>query len=337
MSVMVALTEANKENGCLQVIKGSHKLGRVNHGFAGEQVGADMVMVENALKTMELVYCELEPGDALFFHSNLLHRSAANLSDRPRWSIIACYNSQSNIEVYTLLSSPQFGRQYKGPQENLPLDLMEKVAMEMLHSLENALHIDRGAVIQNVVDLKLQLWGAAVPINTWKSGKHGDGFVYDAQYGVGACGDWILDSSIAGAWESGRRLANWIVEEQQHEDGHEIKNWSVGLPNLSSENANHSGGKFVPSRAALESGIGTIPSTTPDSSGEVTSYNTHDGKKSFDSRRPSRNAGRGSGSSRRQHSAGNNRGRNNAGANSGGGGRGRNIPNGGGKSQPVTR
>ena len=96
MSVMVALTEATKENGCLQVIKGSHKLGRVNHGFAGEQVGADMVMVDNALKTMDLIYCELQPGDALFFHSNLLHRSAANLSDYPRWSIIACYNSLSN-------------------------------------------------------------------------------------------------------------------------------------------------------------------------------------------------------------------------------------------------
>jgi len=97
ISIMVALTEANKENGCLQVIKGSHKLGRVNHGFAGEQVGADAVMVENALKTMELVYCELEPGDALIFHSNLLHRSEANLSDNPRWSIISCYCSQSNI------------------------------------------------------------------------------------------------------------------------------------------------------------------------------------------------------------------------------------------------
>jgi ectoine hydroxylase-related dioxygenase (phytanoyl-CoA dioxygenase family) len=97
ISVMVALTKANKENGCLQVIKGSHKLGRVNHGFAGEQVGADMVMVDHALKTMPLVYCELDPGDALIFHSNLLHRSEANLSDKPRWSIIACYNSQSNI------------------------------------------------------------------------------------------------------------------------------------------------------------------------------------------------------------------------------------------------
>ncbi|HLZ17121.1 MAG TPA: phytanoyl-CoA dioxygenase family protein, partial [Cyclobacteriaceae bacterium] len=97
ISVMVALTKANKENGCLQVIKGSHKLGRVNHGFAGEQVGADMVMVNNALQTMDLVYCELEPGDALVFHSNLLHRSEANLSDRPRWSVISCYSSQSNL------------------------------------------------------------------------------------------------------------------------------------------------------------------------------------------------------------------------------------------------
>jgi ectoine hydroxylase-related dioxygenase (phytanoyl-CoA dioxygenase family) len=96
ISVMTALTKATKENGCLQVIRGSHKLGRVNHGFSGEQVGADMVMVNNALHTMELVYCELAPGDALIFHSNLLHRSEANLSDHPRWSIISCYNAQSN-------------------------------------------------------------------------------------------------------------------------------------------------------------------------------------------------------------------------------------------------
>ena len=96
ISVMTALTKANRENGCLQVIRRSHKLGRVNHGFSGEQVGADMVMVNNALQTMELVYCELAPGDALIFHSNLLHRSEANLSDHPRWSVISCYNSQSN-------------------------------------------------------------------------------------------------------------------------------------------------------------------------------------------------------------------------------------------------
>jgi hypothetical protein len=38
----------------------------------------------------------MEPGAGLFFHSNLLHASAANLSDKPRWSIICCYNAARN-------------------------------------------------------------------------------------------------------------------------------------------------------------------------------------------------------------------------------------------------
>lgn len=95
-SVMIAITEATKENGCLQVIRGSHKMGRVEHGKAGEQVGASQRYVDLALKTMDLVYVELEAGDALFFHSNILHRSDANLSNASRWSMISCYNRQSN-------------------------------------------------------------------------------------------------------------------------------------------------------------------------------------------------------------------------------------------------
>jgi ectoine hydroxylase-related dioxygenase (phytanoyl-CoA dioxygenase family) len=97
MSVMVAITDANKENGCLQVIKGSHKMGRIEHGFAGEQVGASQHYVDLALKTMQLVYVEIDAGDALFFHSNLLHRSEANLSEKPRWSLISVYNRSTNI------------------------------------------------------------------------------------------------------------------------------------------------------------------------------------------------------------------------------------------------
>jgi ectoine hydroxylase-related dioxygenase (phytanoyl-CoA dioxygenase family) len=97
MSVMIAITEANKQNGCLQVIRGSQKMGRIEHGFAGEQVGASQHYVTLALKTMELVYVEIMPGDALFFHSNLLHRSEANLSEKPRWSLISVYNRSSNI------------------------------------------------------------------------------------------------------------------------------------------------------------------------------------------------------------------------------------------------
>jgi ectoine hydroxylase-related dioxygenase (phytanoyl-CoA dioxygenase family) len=72
-------------------------MGRIEHGFAGEQVGASQHYVDLALKTMPLVYVELEPGDALVFHPNLLHRSEANLSDTARWSLISCYNRQHNI------------------------------------------------------------------------------------------------------------------------------------------------------------------------------------------------------------------------------------------------
>ena len=105
MSVMVAITDANTENGCLQVIKGTHKMGRVEHGFAGEQVGASQRYVDLALQTMELVFVELKAGDVLFFHSNLLHRSEANLSDKARWSMISCYNRASNIGYNNAASS----------------------------------------------------------------------------------------------------------------------------------------------------------------------------------------------------------------------------------------
>ncbi len=96
LSVLTALTAATKENGCLQMIRGSHKMGRVEHGFSGEQVGAEMEKVTEALKVMPLDYLEMEPGDTAFFHCNTLHASAANLSDKPRWSIITAYNLASN-------------------------------------------------------------------------------------------------------------------------------------------------------------------------------------------------------------------------------------------------
>jgi ectoine hydroxylase-related dioxygenase (phytanoyl-CoA dioxygenase family) len=96
LSVMVALTEANKENGCLQVIKGSHLMGRIDHGMTGDQKGADMEKVNEALERMELNYVELAPGDTLFFHCNLLHRSDKNSSAGPRWSLISTFNFAGN-------------------------------------------------------------------------------------------------------------------------------------------------------------------------------------------------------------------------------------------------
>ena len=96
VSVMISVDPATRENGCLQVLKGSHKMGRVNHILTGEQAGADVERVREALRRLDKEHCESQPGDALFFHSNLLHCSAANKSDDPRWAMICCYNAKSN-------------------------------------------------------------------------------------------------------------------------------------------------------------------------------------------------------------------------------------------------
>jgi ectoine hydroxylase-related dioxygenase (phytanoyl-CoA dioxygenase family) len=95
-SCMIAVDRATKANGCLQVLKGSHKIGRVDHGKVGDQTGADLERVNAALERLELVHCELEPGGAIFFHCNTLHRSDQNKSADPRWALICCYNAARN-------------------------------------------------------------------------------------------------------------------------------------------------------------------------------------------------------------------------------------------------
>jgi ectoine hydroxylase len=95
-SCLIALDRATKENGCLQVLKGSHLMGRIEHGRFGGQTGADPERVAVARERMELVHCEMEPGAGLFFHSNLLHCSAPNNSPHSRWSLICCYNAARN-------------------------------------------------------------------------------------------------------------------------------------------------------------------------------------------------------------------------------------------------
>ena len=96
-SCFIAVDPATRENGCLQVIKGSHRMGHIEHGRKGTQTGADTERVNAALEKLERVYVELDPGSAVFFHSNLLHYSEANRSPDPRWALICCYTAAWNL------------------------------------------------------------------------------------------------------------------------------------------------------------------------------------------------------------------------------------------------
>lgn len=113
-SAFIAVDPATRENGCMQLLRGSHHMGRIDHILTGDQAGADMERVREAEKHLELVYAEMAPGDVLFFHANLLHRSDQNRSDKPRWAMICCYNAASN-DPYKESHHPRYTPLHKVP------------------------------------------------------------------------------------------------------------------------------------------------------------------------------------------------------------------------------
>ena len=118
ITIWLALDDSTWENGCLQVIKGSHRCGRIEHGRFGNQTGADPKRVDLILENLEHVYCEMEQGDALFFHANLLHSSDPNKSDKPRWLMICCYNSRHN-PCNDLPGHPSYRYMEKWPDDRI--------------------------------------------------------------------------------------------------------------------------------------------------------------------------------------------------------------------------
>lgn len=102
VNCMVAITPNTPENGCLKVLKKSHLMGRINHIILEKmQNGIELSRLKAILERFEVVYCEMEPGDALFFHANTIHSSEPNNSNSPRILMYSTYNAASN-EPYVL-------------------------------------------------------------------------------------------------------------------------------------------------------------------------------------------------------------------------------------------
>ena len=131
-SCMIAVDHATKDNGCLQVIRGSHKLGRVDHVQRGDQTGADPERVDAALRTLEKVHVELDPGAAVIFHGNTLHRSDQNKSEHARWAFICCFNTKHN-DPFKASKHPNYS-----PLERWPADRIAEIGRTQLQQLASA-------------------------------------------------------------------------------------------------------------------------------------------------------------------------------------------------------
>ncbi len=96
LTVAVPLSPMSRLNGCLELLRASHRCGRVDHTRIGDQHGADPDRVAEIEARCEKVAFEAEPGDVMFFHCNVLHASAGNGSDRSRELLLIAYNTKSN-------------------------------------------------------------------------------------------------------------------------------------------------------------------------------------------------------------------------------------------------
>jgi ectoine hydroxylase len=96
LTMAVPLSPMNLTNGTLQVVRSSHRMGRIRHGTVGQQTGADLARVEAILERNEPVAFEAEPGDVMFFHCNTLHTSDPNASDLSRVLLLVAYNTKHN-------------------------------------------------------------------------------------------------------------------------------------------------------------------------------------------------------------------------------------------------
>ncbi len=93
VTVWMAIDEATRENGCIEVIPGSHKNGLIKHHHA-----EDFMIDEGVIDPDLIVYAIMEPGDVLFFDVMTLHASAANHSDKGRLCCIIDYDSEPKPE-----------------------------------------------------------------------------------------------------------------------------------------------------------------------------------------------------------------------------------------------
>lgn len=90
-SVWIALDDADRKNGCLKIVPGSH-LSTVNHdGKASDNLGFTNRLDEKEIDQSQVVDLPASKGDAIVFHDLLLHASYPNTSGADRWALISTY------------------------------------------------------------------------------------------------------------------------------------------------------------------------------------------------------------------------------------------------------
>lgn len=101
ISIWIALDDANPDNGCMRMARGSHlqmaDIERVDDGH-----GFNNRVNEEVLQKYEIETLPVRRGDAIFFHDLTLHESCPNTSGRDRWCAISTYRDAGQKDSSTV-------------------------------------------------------------------------------------------------------------------------------------------------------------------------------------------------------------------------------------------
>ncbi len=85
MNVWTPLVPATRENGCMEIVPGTHRQGVVRH----EKDEFYLRIADDVILPLEdrAVAVECDPGDVVLFSNLVFHRGLPNVSDHIRWSL----------------------------------------------------------------------------------------------------------------------------------------------------------------------------------------------------------------------------------------------------------
>lgn len=97
VTTWIALDDATRANGCVEVIPGTHRLGLLStNGSTVQPADVERYCPEEAV-----VPLELKAGEGLLLHNWLIHRSGINHTNAPRRALSACYMDGRTVSTLT--------------------------------------------------------------------------------------------------------------------------------------------------------------------------------------------------------------------------------------------
>ena len=88
----IPLVDATRENGCMEVIAGSHRAPLLDHERGMGPAGNFKGVIDEQLPDGEHVLCPVRVGGVLLTQHKTMHRSLPNVSDHIRWSLDLRYS-----------------------------------------------------------------------------------------------------------------------------------------------------------------------------------------------------------------------------------------------------